>query len=349
MRKPELPDLPEAPGNAGGRPGTGPVDDPDRVEAGTLHELFGGEPEPADDTDTEEEGIFGEDDDFADEEAASPAQTDATGAEPWHEDPDGFDFRAIRDPQERAKAFARYAQQYPEQAMKRDMLWEDYSKKTTELAQQRRELEELRQRLAALEERREEPAESPTGVDPDLEEAAAELYAWAETFKARAGRDPTLGELAAQAARLHVEPVIEQLSALQQREAQEQRAELAKQERLVMEEWAQVVAEYPEMATPEVEEEVARVLAGMASASGAIRPGDVRRAAMATYGDVIGGRRAQSARRAQAERAAAVPDLTPAGASPGPPGPRSTKLSDVEAYIQRRGIRGLLAEMARKR
>lgn len=348
-RNPELPDQPEAGGNDPGQPGTGPVDDPDRLEAGHLIELLGGTVEQPEDADTELEGVFGSDEDLDGDEAASPAQQDASGDEPWREDPEGFDFRAIRDPAERAKAFARYAAQYPELAMKRDMLWEDYQRKTTEIAQQRRELEELRERLAALEERREEPEAALGGVDPDLEEAAAQLYAWAETFKARAGRDPTLGELAAQAARLHVEPVVEQLAALQQREAEEQRAELAKQERLVMDEWAQVVADYPELASPEVEEEVARVLAGMANASGRIKPGDVRKAALAAYGDVVGGQRVTAARRAQAERASAVPDLTPAGASPTAPGPRSTKLSDVEQYVRRRGIRGLLADMARRR
>jgi len=295
---------------------------------------------PVDTVDDDEEPLSLED------QAATDTGTEAT-SEPWADNPERFDFRDIRDLNERQEAFVRFAQQHPDLATRRDMLYEDYQKTKQEAAAERRELAELRERLAKMEGRLEERGEDSTSEDEGLTKATAELYAFTEQFQAKHDREPTVAEFTQYAVQHNLEPVLAELQEVKgEREAERQKS-VQMQEQQMMTEWTEVLRTSPELADPESEQEVSVILAGMAKKRGGfLKPGDVKRAVEVAFGDEIQQERTTQARQVQATRATAVPPVQPGGAGRSPEaGPKSTRLEDVEAFVRKTGVAGMLQKL----
>jgi hypothetical protein len=282
-----------------------------------------------------------------DEEApVAPAPTRDDAQEPWGDSPETFDFRSIKDLNDRQAAFVRFAQQHPDLATNRAMLYEGFQTKAQEAATANRQLQDLEKQVAELKGRLDERQHMPDEEADSLDESTQQLYGWAERFATKHGRNPSYAELASYAAQAKLEPVLAKITELEgEREATKQRA-LAEQERIVHEEWAEVLATYPNFGTPEAEAEVVAVLGGIiAKRGGAVAKGDVKNAVRIAFGEELAATREAQARQAVATRATAVPSVQPGGTGRAPEaGPKTTSLDDVFAHQRKRGIAGLLQD-----
>lgn len=231
-----------------------------------------------------------------------------------------YDFLDERDPEKRRQAFLAASQEDPEAVMAAMLRQRDYTKKTQDLAEERRQLERERVRM---ETRREGEAQAQPVEQPVIAEAAdlAEYQRWGQAFVQKHGREPNALDVARYEAQRTVRELVS--PTVQQVETMRYQALLEMGQR----ELAQLQEEFAEAADPEVQQEMLEFMnrTGMADN---LQSGDLRKVFHAVTADRRSAARQQEAREARtAQRAARQGRPTvapgPTGRAPAPPPART--------------------------
>ena len=160
---------------------------------------------------------------------------------------------------------------------------------------------------------------------------------WAQEFETATGRPPNIAEAAAFTTQYAVRHQVDPEMATLKRTALEREATAVQS--AADHEFEALKEQYPEAATPGVEEAVGKYLVRQIGNTGRYESGDVKKAFWALFGEQIADRRTkgqQAARTAQGKRARTAPSVAPPAPAPEEKGPPPSTNFDEIAERQRR-------------